>query len=917
MLRLKRISSSLPLAVARGSTGLLQRPLQRQLHLPTHDYVRRQLFLQRHLHQMPPGLGTQHVRQLNIFAVLGKAARVPAALGGVMVGGAAYVNHKVNEATGFASDKLNTVTDWANNVVGGAKDAVNGMSLPEDMSFGWKDFFRDVAATKADVSEQAAQAEANASGGETGGDGGSGGSGGSGGNGGNTDAAALAAAVGGAASLDSEEEIVAPRTNDEAIMLLTKKMIEIRAILSQVQESDALHLPSIVVIGSQSSGKSSVLEAIVGHEFLPKGSNMVTRRPIELTLINTPHSASEWGEFPALNMGKITDFNMIQRTLTELNLAVPEQECISDDPIQLHIFSPNVPDLNLIDLPGYIQVSSAEQPLALKTKIQKLCEKYIQPPNIILAISAADVDLANSSALRASRRVDPSGERTIGVITKMDLVDPIRGYNTLNNKEYPLSMGYVGVITRAPSGGLFRRSSRVGDLVSANETAFFSQAPEYNQCEVGTNLLKEKLMYTLEKTLAKSLIPTFDAVQQELEEATYMFKVEYNDRSLTPSTYLASSLDSFKQAFKDFSKSFDRDEVRSLLRCELDQRVLDLLAQRYWNKPIVELQNMTVGDFAGEVPLSKLTSANASEDPHWQRKLDASTSTLTKLGIGRLSTNLVINSLISDMERLTSATSFASHPFAYQTIHDAASSILNLRYYSTAEQVENCIKPFKYEIDVEDREWTHARDHSYVLLKEELRQCEQSLSVLKSSIGSRKLTQVMTFVDKTREQRTHGNSVVTPAEGTEAYGFSHALLQKGREGLFLKDRTEILKMRMAAIKSRQCKSKDNKYNCPEIFLNVVADKMTQTAVLFLNVELLNDFYHNFPRELDMRFGQSLTKDQIDKFAKEDPKIKRHIELQERKELLDEALHKIKEVIALQGARERGELVPMKGYRGRN
>lgn len=57
----------------------------------------------------------------------------------------------------------------------------------------------------------------------------------------------------------------------------------------------------------------------------------------------------------------------------------------------------------------------------------------------------------------------------------------------------------------------------------------------------------------------------------------------------------------------------------------------------------------------------------------------------------------------------------------------------------------------------------------------------------------------------------------------------------------------------------------------------------------------------------MRFGQNLTKDQIDKFAKEDPKIKRHIELQERKELLDEALHKIKDVIALQGARERGEL----------
>ena len=53
-------------------------------------------------------------------------------------------------------------------------------------------------------------------------------------------------------------------------MHLTKKLIEIRSMLLSIDQSDALKLPSIVVIGSQSSGKSSVLEAIVGHEFLPK-----------------------------------------------------------------------------------------------------------------------------------------------------------------------------------------------------------------------------------------------------------------------------------------------------------------------------------------------------------------------------------------------------------------------------------------------------------------------------------------------------------------------------------------------------------------------------------------------------------------------------------------------------------------------
>lgn len=224
---------------------------------------------------------------------------------------------------------------------------------------------------------------------------------------------------------DQRSNVTAAR--DDQMMMLTRKMIEIRSLLQTVGQSETLTLPSIVVIGSQSSGKSSVLEAIVGHEFLPKGSNMVTRRPIELTLVNSPKAHAEYGEFPALGLGKITDFSQIQRTLTDLNLAVPVEDCVSDDPIQLKIYSPHVPDLSLIDLPGYIQVTSHDQPAELKEKISQLCDKYIQPPNVILAISAADVDLANSTSLRASRRVDPRGERTIGVVTKMDLVDPSRG----------------------------------------------------------------------------------------------------------------------------------------------------------------------------------------------------------------------------------------------------------------------------------------------------------------------------------------------------------------------------------------------------------------------------------------------------------------------------------------------------------
>ncbi|TGZ84764.1 hypothetical protein EX30DRAFT_300266 [Ascodesmis nigricans] len=687
------------------------------------------------------------------------------------------------------------------------------------------------------------------------------------------------------------------------MMVLTRKMIEIRNILTKVGQTAALQLPSIVVIGSQSSGKSSVLEAIVGHEFLPKGSNMVTRRPIELTLINTPGSTAEYGEFPALNMGKMTDFSTIQKTLTELNLAVPEEDCVSDDPIQLNIYSPNVPDLSLIDLPGYIQVSSEGQPPELKEKIAELCERYIKPPNVILAISAADVDLANSTALRASRRVDPRGERTIGVITKMDLVEPSRGYAILKDKNYPLRLGYVGVVCKSPGSAkyFFGKNANISGAIIKNENAFFNAHPEFGPdtgAVVGTVNLRQKLMNVLEQTMASSLQGTSDAIHQELEEATYEFKVHYNDRHLTAETYLAESLDRFKHSFKDFTQVFGRPQVRELLKRELDQKVLDFLAQRYWNKPLTEEPYRPRRD---EKPLTELPTAEP-DNMYWQRKLDASTSQLTKLGFGRLATNVVANALAQHMDRLVSESTFREHPFAKKAISDATNTILNERFYSTSDQVENCIKPYKYEIEVEDREWAQSRDNSQKLLKEELKACEEAYKALGNSVGKKKLAQAMTFVDRQRE----GPRGAATLEGTDAFGFSHALLERAREGVFLRDRSALLKMRLYAIKSKQCGNKANKYYCPEVFLDVVAEKLTSTAVLFLNVELLSEFYYHFPRELDNRLGRHLSPEQVDAIAREDPKIRKHIDLQQRKQLLELALEKMDSLMALEKSKKAAE-----------
>lgn len=678
-------------------------------------------------------------------------------------------------------------------------------------------------------------------------------------------AGATTAAAFGYAQEEDEDKAEAERiARDEQMMMLTKKMIEIRGLLQTVGQSESLTLPSIVVIGSQSSGKSSVLEAIVGHEFLPKGHNMVTRRPIELTLVHTPEAHAEYGEFPALGLGKITDFSQIQKTLTDLNLAVPAKDCVSDDPIQLRIHSPNVPDLSLIDLPGYIQVTGRDQPTELKEKIADLCEKYIKAPNVILAISAADVDLANSTALRASRKVDPRGERTIGVITKMDLVDPERGASLLTDKKYALRLGYVGVVCRVPSTTtgpkLFHRGSgNITSAIAKNENAYFGSHPEFapeSQLAVGTPNLKKKLMHVLEQTMAASLKTTSEAIQRELADATYEYKVQYNERPLSAESYLAESLDAFKHSFRSFSDQFGRQQVRELLKHELDQQVLNLLAQRYWNRP---LEDLSV-PLPETDPLSSLAKADPEgENQIWQIKLDSSSAALTKLGVGRLATSVVANALQAHIDHLIQNSRFAAHPFARQAITEASTSILKDLSYDISDELEICIKPYKYRIDVEDNEWAKGRENVTNVLKEELKVCEAAAKRMEEQMGGRKkVRDVMAFIDRVRS-----GQVVLEGDGVGgAGGFSSALLAKGksllpsakfwlrcadrrigREAVFLRDRLDVLKMRLLAVKSKQCANKKNKYHCPEVFLDAVADKLTTTADLFLDAELLSKFYY--------------------------------------------------------------------------
>ena len=186
-------------------------------------------------------------------------------------------------------------------------------------------------------------------------------------------------------------------------------------------------LPQIVVVGSQSSGKSSVLESLVGHDFLPRGAGICTRRPLLLQLLHNAEGgeASEWGEFAHLPGKRFTDFGEIRKEIeAETERKLGKTLHVSSEPIRLCIRSPRVLDLSLVDLPGVTKVPVGDQPHDIEAQLVRLVMQYTKNPNaIILAVSAANTDLATSDAIQLAKRADPTGERTMGVLTKLDLMD--------------------------------------------------------------------------------------------------------------------------------------------------------------------------------------------------------------------------------------------------------------------------------------------------------------------------------------------------------------------------------------------------------------------------------------------------------------------------------------------------------------
>ncbi|VVC32015.1 Hypothetical protein CINCED_3A009665 [Cinara cedri] len=317
-----------------------------------------------------------------------------------------------------------------------------------------------------------------------------------------------------------------------------------------------LDLPQIAVVGGQSAGKSSVLENFVGRDFLPRGSGIVTRRPLILQLIN---STLEYGEFLHCKGKKFSDFDEIRREIEgETDRMTGSNKGISNIPINLRVYSPNVLNLTLVDLPGMTKVPVGDQPPDIEHQIRAMLFTFVKRDNcLILAVTPANQDLANSDALKISKEVDPEGMRTIGVITKLDLMDEgTDARDVLENKLLPLRRGYIGVVNRSQKDIDGRKDIKAA---LAAERKFFLGHPSYRHMadRLGTPYLQRVLNQQLTNHIRDTLPGLRDKLQKQLltlEKDVEQFKYFRPD---DPAIKTKAMLQMIQQLQSDFERTIE------------------------------------------------------------------------------------------------------------------------------------------------------------------------------------------------------------------------------------------------------------------------------------------------------------------------------------------------------------------------
>lgn len=388
-------------------------------------------------------------------------------------------------------------------------------------------------------------------------------------------------------------------------------------------------LPQIIVCGDQSSGKSSVLEAISGVAF-PIKANLCTRFPMEVVLRRTldisahvsivPHEDANATEQKVLSAfkEKMTSFDhlpdIIEKAKNYMGISTTQGKAFSNHRLRVEITGPDRPHLTIVDLPGLIHSETKNQTAADVQLIQKVVRSYMnEPRSIILAVVSAKNDFANQVVLKLARAADPPGHRTLGIITKPDALHPgsesEKQYVDLaKNQEVEFRLGWH-VLRNKDSD---KEAKNVVDR-DTMEQQFFTQGAwaELPLAHLGIDKLRERLSKVLLKQIASELPNVMEEIEakfkacnaqiqklgdpraKEAEQRLYLYTLSQSFQSLVKAAVDGTyNHDFFKDAKTDTGY---RQRIRAVVQT-LNERFANEIASRGHHYAIETYHSRVVGD---------------------------------------------------------------------------------------------------------------------------------------------------------------------------------------------------------------------------------------------------------------------------------------------------------------------------------
>ncbi|KAL6885252.1 P-loop containing nucleoside triphosphate hydrolase protein [Trichoderma longibrachiatum] len=335
--------------------------------------------------------------------------------------------------------------------------------------------------------------------------------------------------------------------------LCSKEQLELLNTVDSLRSQGISHyisLPQIIVCGDQSSGKSSVLEAISGVSF-PVSTGLCTRFPTELILRTAPHisvkvSIIPHGPFRRDKQSPSTDFHEQLDSVQQLPELIENAKAymgiktlgkaFSNDILRIEISGPDRPHLTIVDLPGLIHSETKNQTASDVHLITQIVKNFMSKQrSIILAVISAKNDYANQIVLKLARDTDPRGLRTLGIITKPDTLAPDsaseKSYISLaKNLDVVFRLGWHVLRNRdtdADTWSLAQRDTQEKDFFSKSA---WSSLPESS---LGIAALRSRLSKLLLHQIASELPSLMNEISREVDSCETDLK-KFGDPRTSP-----------------------------------------------------------------------------------------------------------------------------------------------------------------------------------------------------------------------------------------------------------------------------------------------------------------------------------------------------------------------------------------------